>query len=122
MTKIIRSDCFIMRDGEMPFQPRAVTMEINGNEIEFRALDLKIKADLRLLKELIEECAVVGGTYLKEDKENRSVIRYTKGIPHTAAKHVTVSLSHTDDRGEEEYMITAEATELDRYLRRKMRK
>ena len=85
MTKIIQSDCFIMRDGEMPFQPRAVTMEINGNEIEFRALDLKIKADLRLLKELIKECAVVGGTYLKEDKENRSVIRYTKGIPHTAA-------------------------------------
>jgi hypothetical protein len=58
-------------------------------------------------------------TFLKEDPENQSIIRYTKGIMRTKAKHTTISLSQTDGKGKELFMISALATDLDKYLRRK---
>ena len=121
MSEIFRSKGFIMSSGSMDFTLQTVTIEVSDSEIEFRTRllnDIKIKARLELLKEIIDECGLAGATYLREDKDNNSVIRYTKGIPHTDSKHVTISLSHTDESGVERYQITAEATAVDKYLRR----
>lgn len=133
MNKIFRTDCFVFSSKPlgyemqktMGFVPCRVSIEVTDEEIEYRTRlneEIKIRCKLSLLKELIEEYALAGSTVLREDKENQSVIRYTKGIPHTNAKHVTISLAQTDDKGNEQLQLTADATELDKYLRRKWEK
>ena len=57
---------------------------------------------------------------MKEDKDNQSLIMYTKGILRATSNGVTMSLSHVDEVGKEVYMITADASEFDKYMRGKL--
>lgn len=125
MSKVFSTDSFCVTNGDMDFIPRRCTIEVNTdkNTLEFRVLyneEVKqIRASLDKVKELLEEAYSIGMTFLKEDPENQSIIRYTKGIMRTTAKHTTISLSQTDGKEKELFMISALATDLDKYLRRK---
>ena len=114
--KIFRSNCFVI---DRYMKPTTVTIEVDTTKktVEFRAADYTVTASLDKVKELISEYNVIGITTMKEDKENHTLIRYTKGIHGMPDKHVTMSLSHLDRGGIDEYMITADADKLDKYLR-----
>lgn len=114
--KIFRSNCFVI---DRYMKPTTATIEVDTTKktIEFRAADYTVTASLDKVKELISEYNVIGTTMLKEDKDNHTLIRYTKGIHGMPEKHVTMSLSHLDRGGVDEYMITADADKLDKYLR-----
>lgn len=115
--KIFRSNCFVIDRYGM--KPTTATTEVDTTKktIEFRAADYTVTANLDTVKGLISEYNVIGTTMLKEDNENNTLIRYTKGIHGMSDKHVTMSLSHLDSGGIDEYMITADADKLDKYLR-----
>lgn len=115
--KIFRSNCFVIDRYGM--KPTTATTEVDTAKktIEFRAADYTVTASLDKVKELISEYNVIGTTTMKEDKDNQTLIRYTKGIHGMPEKHVTMSLSHLDRGGVDEYMITADADKLDKYLR-----
>lgn len=115
--KIFRTRCFII--DKIGMKPSIATIEVDTTKktIEFRAADYTVTANLDKVKELISEYNVIGMTMLKEDKDNHTLIRYTKGIHGMSDKHVTMSLSHLDRGGVDEYMITADADKLDKYLR-----
>ncbi len=114
--KIFRSNCFVF-DRDM--KPTTATIEVDTTKktIEFRAADYTVTASLDTVKELISEYNVIGTTTMKEDTENHTLVRYTKGIHGMPEKHVTMSLSHLDDSGNDVYMITADSDKLDKYLR-----
>lgn len=114
--KIFRSNCFVI---DRYMKPTTATIEVDTAKktIEFRAADYTVTASLDKVKELISEYNVIGTTMLKEDNDNHTLIRYTKGIHGMPEKHVTMSLSHVDETGNDVYMITADADELDKYLR-----
>lgn len=114
--KIFRSNCFVI-DRDM--KPTTATIEVDTTKktIEFRAANYTVTANLDTAKELISEYNVIGVTMLKEDKENHTLIRYTKGVHGMSDEHVTMSLSHVDETGNDVYMITADADKLDKYLR-----
>lgn len=115
--KLFRTGCFVIDATGM--RPSTATIEVDTTKktIEFRVADYTVTASLDTVKELISEYNVIGTTMLKEDKENDTIIRYTKGIARTTSKGVTMSLSHVDETGNDVYMITADADELDKYLR-----
>ena len=115
--KIFRSNCFVVDRYGM--KPTTATIEVDTTKktIEFRASGYTVTTSLDTVKELISEYAVIGTTTMKEDTDNHTLIRYTKGIHGMPEKHVTMSLSHVDDSGVDEYMITADADKLDKYLR-----
>lgn len=115
--KLFRTGCFVIDATGM--RPTNATIEVDTDKqtVEFRAADYTVTANLDTVKELISEYAVIGTTMLKEDKEKHTLIRYTKGIHGMPEKHVTMSLSHLDSGGIDEYMITADADKLDKYLR-----
>lgn len=119
MSKIFRTRGFVI---DRYIKPTTATIEVDTDKqtVEFRAADYTVTASLDKVKELISEYAVIGTTMLKEDKDNHTLIRYTKGIHGMPEKHVTMSLSHLDRGGVDEYMITADASEFDRYMRGKM--
>lgn len=119
MSKIFRTRGFVI---DRYMKPTTATIEVDTDKqtVEFRAADYTVTASLDKVKELISEYAVIGTTMLKEDKDNHTLIRYTKGIHGMPEKHVTMSLSHLDRGGVDEYMITADASEFDRYMRGKM--
>jgi len=120
MSKIFRTGCFIFDATGM--RPTRVTIEVDTEKqtVEFRASGYKVTTSIDKVKELISEYAVIGTTTMKEDKDNQSLIRYTKGIHGTSSKAVTMSLSHVEETGNDVYMITAEASEFDKYMRSKL--
>ena len=120
MSKLFRTGCFIFDATGM--NPTVATIEVDTTKqtVEFRASGYTVTTSIDKVKELISEYAVIGTTTMKEDKDNQTLIRYTKGIHGTSSKAVTMSLSHVDETGNDVYMITAEATEFDRYMRGKM--
>lgn len=120
MSKLFRTRGFVTdRQG---MNPTVATIEVDTEKqtVEFRASGYTVTTSIGKVKELISEYAVIGTTMLKEDKDNHTLIRYTKGIHGMPEKHVTMSLSHLDRGGVDEYMITADASEFDRYMRGKM--
>lgn len=120
MSKIFRTRGFAVDKQGM--NPTVATIEVDTTKqtVEFRASGYTVTASIDKVKELISEYAVIGTTMLKEDKDNHTLIRYTKGIHGMPEKHVTMSLSHLDRGGVDEYMITADASEFDRYMRGKL--
>lgn len=119
MSKIFRTRGFAI---DRYMKPTTATIEVDTDKqtVEFRASGYTVTTSIDKIKELISEYAVIGTTMLKEDKDNHTLIRYTKGIHGMPEKHVTMSLSHLDRGGVDEYMITADASEFDRYMRGKM--
>lgn len=120
--KIFHSNCFVIDRQSM--KPSTATIEVDTDKqtVEFRASGYTVTTNLDMVKELISEYAVIGTTTMKEDKDNHTLIRYTKGIHGMSDKHVTMSLSHLDKGGVDEYMITADADKLDKYLRAEIEK
>lgn len=117
MSKIFRTRGFVT--DRLGMNPTVATIEVDTTKqtVEFRASGYTVTTSINKVKELISEYAVIGTTTMKEDKDNQSLIRYTKGIARTTSKGVTVSLSHVDETGNDVYMITADASEFDRYMR-----
>lgn len=120
MSKIFRTRGFAVDKQGM--NPTVATIEVDTEKqtVEFRASGYTVTTSIGKVKELISEYAVIGTTTMKEDKDNQTLIRYTKGIHRTTSKGVTMSLSHVDETGNDVYMITADASEFDRYMRGKM--
>lgn len=120
MSKIFRTRGFAVDKQGM--NPTVATIEVDTTKqtVEFRASGYTVTASLGKVKELISEYAVIGTTTMKEDKDNQTLIRYTKGIARTTSKGVTMSLSHVDETGNDVYMITADASEFDKYMRSKL--
>ena len=117
MHKIFRTVCFIMTGTKMDLM-HSCTIELNEDIVEFRSNDISIQCPLVLFKRVIQKAAISGGTYLEEDKDNHVILRYTKGFGNKTDKATTMSLSHTNDKGYDLYMISAEATDFDEYLRK----
>ncbi len=120
MSKIFRTRGFAVDKQGM--NPTVVTIEVDTTKqtVEFRASGYTVTTSIGIVKKLISEYNVIGTTRLKGDKENDTIIRYTKGIHGTSSKGVTMSLSHVDDTGNDVYMITADASEFDKYMRSKL--
>ena len=120
MSKIFRTRGFAVDKQGM--NPTVATIEVDTTKqtVEFRASGYTVTASLGKVKELISDYNVIGTTTMKEDKDNQSLIRYTKGILRATSKGVTMSLSHVDETGNDVYMITADASEFDKYMRGKM--
>ena len=119
MSKLFRTRGFVIDRHGM--KPTTATIEVDTDKqtIEFRASGYTVTTSIGKVKELISEYAVIGTTTMKEDKDNQTLIRYTKGIARKTKNGVTMSLSHIDETGNDVYMITADTSELDRYLRAK---
>lgn len=120
MSKIFRTRGFAVDKQGM--NPTVATIEVDTTKqtVEFRASGYTVTTSIDKVKELISEYAVIGTTTMKEDKDNQTLIRYTKGIHGTSSKAVTMSLSHVDETGNDVYMITADASEFDKYMRGKL--
>lgn len=120
MSKIFRTRGFAVDKQGM--NPTVATIEVDTTKqtVEFRASGYTVTASIDKVKELISEYNVIGTTTMKEDKDNQTQIRYTKGIHRTSSKGVTMSLSHVDETGNDVYMITADASEFDKYMRSKL--
>lgn len=120
MSKIFRTRGFVVDKQGM--NPTVATIEADTTKqtVEFRASGYTVTASIDKVKELISEYNVIGTTTMKEDKDNQSLIRYTKGIHGTSSKAVTMSLSHVDETGNDVYMITADALKFDKYMRSKL--
>lgn len=120
MSKIFRTGCLIFDATGM--RPTNATIEVDTTKqtVEFRASEYTVTASLGKVKELISDYNVIGTLTMKEDKDNQTLIRYTKGIARTTSKDVTMSLSHVDETGNDVYMITADASEFDQYMRGKL--
>jgi hypothetical protein len=120
VSKILRTGCFIFDATGM--RPTNATIEVDTTKqtVEFRASGYTVTTSTDKVKKLISGYAVIGTTTMKEDKDNQTLIRYTKGIARTTSKGVTMSLSHVDETGNDVYMITADASEFDKYMRSKL--
>lgn len=120
MSKIFRTRGFVVDKAGM--NPTIVTIEADTEKqtVEFRASGYTVTTSIDKVKELISEYAVIGTTTMKEDKDNQTLIMYTKGIARTTSKGVTMSLSHVDEAGNDVYMITVDASEFDKYIRGKL--
>lgn len=120
MSKIFRTRGFAVDKQGM--NPTVATIEVDTTKqtVEFRALGYTVTASIDKVKQLISEYNIIGSTTMKEDKGNQTLIRYTKGIHRTSSKGVTMSLSHVDETGNDVYMITADASEFDEYMRSKL--
>ena len=120
MSKIFRTRGFAVDKQGM--NPTVATIEVDTEKqtVEFRASGYTVTTRIDKVKELITEYAVIGTTTMKEDIGNQTLIRYTKGIARTTSKGVTMSLSHVDETGNDVYMITADASEFDKYMRSKL--
>ena len=120
MSKIFRTRCFIFDATGM--RPTNATIEVDTTKqtVEFRASGYTVTTSIDKVKELISEYAVIGTTTMKVGIYGESLIRYTKGIARTTSKGVTMSLSHVDETGNGVYMITADASEFDKYMRGKL--
>lgn len=120
MSKIFRTRGFVT--DKAGFNPTMTVIEVDTTKqtVEFRASGYTVTTSIDKAKELISEYNIIGTTTMKEDKDNQSLIRYTKGIHRTSSKGVTMSLSHVDETGNDVYMITADASEFDRYMRSKL--
>lgn len=115
MSKIFRTGCLIFDATGM--NPTIATIEVDTTKqtVEFRASGYTVTTSVDKVKELISEYNIIGSTTMKEDKDNQTLIRYTK-----SSKAVTMSLSHVDETGNDVYMITADALEFDKYMRSKL--
>ena len=120
MSKIFRTRGFAVDKQGM--NPTVATIEVDTTKqtVEFRASEYTVTTSIDKVKELISEYAVIGTTTMKEDNDNQTLIRYTKGIARVTSKGVTMSLSHVDETGNDVYMITADASEFDKYMRSKL--
>ncbi len=120
MSKIFRTRGFAVDKQGM--NPTVATIEVDTEKqtVEFRASGYTVTANVDKIKELIKEYNVIGITIMKEDKDNQTLIRYTKGILGRTIEGVTMSLSHVDETGNDVYMITADASEFDKYMRSKL--
>ena len=120
MSKIFRTRGFVVDKAGM--RPTNATIEVDTTKqtVEFRASGYIVTTSIDKVKELISEYNIIGSATMKEDKDNQTLIRYTKGIARTTSKGVTMSLSHVDETGNDVYMITAEASEYDKYIRGKL--
>lgn len=95
-----------------------VGIRIDTHTIEFCTADYSLTANIETIKRLIKGYNKIGSTVVKDDKANRTRIRYTYGMHgNSLSKQVTMSLSRIDRTGDEEFMITADAVELDKHLR-----
>ena len=120
MSKIFRTRCIIFDATGMRMKNATIEVDTTKQTVEFRASGYTVTTSIDKVKELISEYAVIGTTTMKEDKDNQSLIRYTKGFHGTSTKAVTMSLSHVDETGSDAYMITADASEFDKYMRSKL--
>ena len=120
MSKIFRTGCFIFDATSVRQANATIEVDTTKQTVEFRASEYTVTTSIDKVKELISEYAVIGTTTMKEDKDNQTLIRYTKGIARTTSKGVTMSLSHVDETGNDVYMITANASEFDKYMRSKL--
>ena len=120
MSKIFRTRCIIFDATGMRMKNATIEVDTTKQTVEFRASGYTVTTSIDKVKELISEYAVIGTTTMKEDKDNQSLIRYTKGIHGTSSKAVTMSLSHVDETGNDAYMISADASEFDKYMRSKL--
>jgi hypothetical protein len=120
MSKIFRTRGFAVDKQGM--NPTVATIEVDTTKqtVEFRASGYTVTTSIDKVKELISEYNVIGTTTMKEDKDNQTLIRYTKGIARKTKNGVTMSLSHVDETENEVYMITADASEFDKYMRGKL--
>lgn len=120
MSKIFRTRGFAVDKQGM--NPTVATIEVDTTKqtVEFRASGYTVTTNIDKVKELISEYNIIGSTTMKEDKGNQSLIRYTKGIHRVSSKGVTMSLSHVDETENDVYMITADASEFDKYMRSKL--
>lgn len=120
MSKIFRTGCFIFDATSVRQANAAIEVDTTKQTVEFRASGYTVTTSIDKVKELISKYNVIGITTMKEDKDNQALIRYTKGIARTTSKGVTMSLSHVDETGNDVYMITADASEFDKYMRGKL--
>ena len=124
MNKLIKTDCLVIDIGKQYFDKHSCTIEVTDDYVEFRAhgeYDIIIRCALDTVKKILGKATVSGGTYIEADKANRTIVRYTKGFGgfnHRMDGLVTMSLSTTDNSGKELCMISAEATKLDKLLRK----
>lgn len=120
MSKIFRTRGFVT--DRLGMNPTMATIEVDTEKqtVEFRASGYIVTTSIDKVKELISEYNIIGSTTMKEDKDNQTLIRYTKGIHGTTSKGVTMSLSRVDETGNDVYMITADASEFDKYMRSKL--
>lgn len=120
MSKIFRTRCFIFDATGVRQTNATIEVDTEKQTVEFRASGYTVTTSIGKVKELISEYNVIGTTTMKEDKDNQTLIRYTKGILGATSKGVTMSLSHVDEAEKEVYMITADASEFDQYMRGKL--
>lgn len=120
MSKIFRTRGFVT--DRLGMNPTVATIEVDTTKqtVEFRASGYTVTTSINKVKELISEYNIIGSTTMKEDKDNQTRIRYTKGIARKTKNGVTMSLSHVDKTGNDVCMITADASEFDRYMRGKL--
>lgn len=120
MSKIFRTRAFVVDKSGMNTAIATLEVDTQKQIVEFRAAGYTVTTSIDKVKELISEYAFIGTTTMKEDKDNQTLIRYTKGIARTTSKGVTMSLSHVDETENDVYMITADASEFDKYMRSKL--
>lgn len=93
-------------------------IKVDEHTIEYNSAGYTVRTSVEAVKRMIREYNFIGSTAIKKDNRNRTRIRYTYGMHgDNSSAQVTMSLSHMDKTGDDEYMITADADELDKYMR-----
>lgn len=124
MSKIFRTKCMIMTYTGLDFLPHPLTVEldIDKNTLEFRlmhkGLPKSLKCSLDIFKTIITDTYISGATVLKHDAEYNVMVRYTKGHGAAETEATSISLAECDASGLEVFQITADATAVDKYLRK----
>jgi hypothetical protein len=120
MSKIFRTRAFVVDKSGMNTAIATLEVDTQKQIVEFRAAGYTVTTSIDKVKKLISEYTTYGATTMKEDNGNQTLIRYTKGIARKTKNGVTMSLSHVDETENEVYMITADASEFDKYMRSKL--
>lgn len=126
--KIFRTTCLLTQGKYITgiMLPGSISVDTADNDTSIVTFTCLAKdkvyccmAKLDTFNRLISKYIRLGTTIMETDTEFHANVRYTKGGMGVKDKHVTMSLS--DDK-DSDFMITAEATEFDKWLRAMMRK
>jgi len=124
LRRIYRTKCMIITFTELDFLPHPLTIELDteAGVMEFRTiykrLPKSLKCSLDVLKTIITNTYISGATVIRYDKDNNVMVRYTKGHGAAETNSVTISLAECDARGVEVFQISADATAIDKHLRK----
>ena len=124
--KVFNTNCMILHT--IPdFSPYVCRIFLDKEKITFSvsAKKLEVTINPKVLYSIIFDTVVSGGTYMEDDTYNHVRIRYTKGFGNKSAKidpisdnYTTISVAPLDDKQNEIYQISADCTELDKYIRK----